>query len=587
MAARSSDLPGVTTARLTEDLVAGYERAFEGETVSEEIDQLPPPIRLVMKRAVKRTARRLLDERLGGKRKRFQLGRKFWRLDDNEREAVRQVVEQEPVRRLITRLEDRDAASPVRLVDAAFWVKGCSSLGLWRVAALVEFREAGKKKGPRLALLDFKQAVDPFAPWAAGLDPSLAPAMRVLSGAQRLAPALGSRMLAAKLLERSVFIRELLPQDLKVELDRVDAGEARQVAYYLGKVVGRSHRRQMDGEATRTWMAELAPARLKSLDAPSWLWSALVQLVGFHEHALPRALPPLRPRRGPPGRADRPKMSLRATRANQPGVRARAPPRRQVATLRREILGRRIALLTPRGYPTRRGPRKRDGWVVEQRAPGQARRGPDRHAPGAQLLHPLALLLRPEGRPRAADHPGGGAELKSYASGGQVPLARDRPGVRLVADRVSRIRLMTTMQIVFIGCLVGFYILARAKAPIGLAFYIWLGIFNVLVVSNFWSFANDLFTESDGKRLFAVIGIGASIGAIAGAYTPHSCTRRSARRPDDARGQPPSALSIFLYRIVDRRERARKDQASPRRPNRTRSSGRGRDGRTSAAGSPS
>ncbi|MEO8549986.1 MAG: DUF2252 family protein [Kofleriaceae bacterium] len=284
MAARSSDLPGVTTARLTEDLVAGYERAFEGEVVSEAIDQLPSPIRLVMKRAVKRTARRLLDERLGGKRRRFQLGRKFWRLDDNEREAVRQIVEQEPVRRLITRLEDRVADSPVKLVDAAFWVKGCSSLGLWRVAALVEFHE-GKKKQGELALLDFKQAIEPSAPWAARLDPGLAPAMRVLSGAQRLAPALGSRMLAAKLLERSVFIRELLPQDLKVELDRIETGDARQVAYYLGKVVGRAHRRQMDAEATRSWIAELSTRRLKSLDAPSWLWSALVQLVGFHEHA--------------------------------------------------------------------------------------------------------------------------------------------------------------------------------------------------------------------------------------------------------------------------------------------------------------
>lgn len=285
MAARSSDLPGVTTARLTEDLVAGYERAFEGETVSEEIDQLPPPIRLVMKRAVKRTSRRLLDERIGGKRRKLKLGSKFWRLDETERAAIRILVEQEPVRRLITRLEDRDAAAPVKLVDAAFWVKGCSSLGLWRIAALVEFHDADDKKKKELALLDIKQAVEASAPWAPGLDPGLAPGMRVLSGAQRLAPALGSRMLAGKILERSVFIRELLPQDLKVELDQIDAGDARKVAFYLGKVVGRAHRRQMDSEATRIWLRELDARRMKTLDAPSWLWQGLVQLVGFHEHA--------------------------------------------------------------------------------------------------------------------------------------------------------------------------------------------------------------------------------------------------------------------------------------------------------------
>ncbi|CAN5214520.1 DUF2252 domain-containing protein [soil metagenome] len=282
MAARSSDLPGVTTARLTEDLVAGYEAAFAGEEVSEEIDQLPPPIRLVMKRAVKRTSKRLLDERIGARR-RIPIGKRFWELSDEERESVKQLVEQGPIRTLIMALEGRDSERPVTLVDAAFWVKGCSSLGLWRVAALVEFR--GKKKQQGLALLDIKQAIDAAAPWATGANEGLAPGMRVLQGAKRLAPALGSRMLAGAILDRSVFIRELLPQDLKVELDHVEAEDARRLAYYLGKVVGRAHRRQMGAESTRAWTGELASHRTKNLDAPSWLWQALVELVALHEHA--------------------------------------------------------------------------------------------------------------------------------------------------------------------------------------------------------------------------------------------------------------------------------------------------------------
>ena len=281
MAARSSDLPGVTTARLTEDLVAGYEAAFEGEAVSEQIDELPPPIRLVMKRAVKRTSKRLLDERIGA-RKSIPIGKQFWELSDEERDAVTRLVEQEPIRGLITALEGNDAQRPITLVDATFWVKGCSSLGLWRVAALVEYRE---KKKRTLALLDIKQAVEAVAPWATDTNTGLAPGMRVLQGAKRLAPALGSRMLAGAILDRSVFIRELLPQDLKLELDHVDADEARRLAYYLGMVVGRAHRRQMDGDATRAWTAELASHRTKNLDAPSWLWQALVELVALHEHA--------------------------------------------------------------------------------------------------------------------------------------------------------------------------------------------------------------------------------------------------------------------------------------------------------------
>src|SRR6185312_11066978 len=112
-------------------------------------------------------------------------------------------------------------------------------------------------------------------------NPGVSPGVRVVMGARHLAPALGSRMLAGKLLERSVFIRELLPQDLKVELDHIDAGDARRVAYYLGKVVGRAHRRQMDNEATAAWLAELSAHRTKNLEAPSWLWTALIQLVGL------------------------------------------------------------------------------------------------------------------------------------------------------------------------------------------------------------------------------------------------------------------------------------------------------------------
>jgi uncharacterized protein (DUF2252 family) len=286
MAARSSDLPGVTTARITEDLVAGYERAFEGEVPSEEIADLPEPIGLIMKRAVKRTWKRLFDERLGGDDRTIPLGRRFWRLADDERAAVKQLVDLEPIRKLVAQLEERDEKTRISFVDAAFWVKGCSSLGLWRAAVLIELSDESKKKRrSSLALLDVKQAVEASAPWAPGADASMPAGLRVLEGARHLAPALGERMLAAQLLGRSVYVRELLPQDLKVELDRIERDDARAVAFYLGKVVGRAHRRQLDGAAIQSWTAELAAHRTKTLDAPSWLWQALVKLVALHEHA--------------------------------------------------------------------------------------------------------------------------------------------------------------------------------------------------------------------------------------------------------------------------------------------------------------
>jgi AAA family ATP:ADP antiporter len=65
------------------------------------------------------------------------------------------------------------------------------------------------------------------------------------------------------------------------------------------------------------------------------------------------------------------------------------------------------------------------------------------------------------------------------------------------------------------------------------AFYIWIGLINVFIVSQFWQFANDLFTEGRGRRLFPLIGVGQSLGAWVGAaavpplverlnYTPYT-----------------------------------------------------------------
>ncbi|HZJ66827.1 MAG TPA: hypothetical protein VFD36_25145, partial [Kofleriaceae bacterium] len=155
---------------------------------------------------------------------------------------------------------------------------------------------------------------------------------------------------------------------------------------------------------------------------------------------------------------------------------------------------------------------------------------------------------------------GGGAELKAYASAGQAVLMLGVvPAFGWLSSRVGRLRLLTTMQLIFMGCLVAFYLLANLHAPIGLAFYLWLGIFNMLVVSNFWSFANDLYTEEQGKRLFAVIGIGASIGAILGAFVPQLLHRVIGVYSLMLVAAGGLALSIVLYRMADLRERKNRE----------------------------
>ncbi len=110
-----------------------------------------------------------------------------------------------------------------------------------------------------------------------------------------------------------------------------------------------------------------------------------------------------------------------------------------------------------------------------------------------------------------------GAEAKIYASAGQALLLLGViPLYSRLADLMRVRRLIATVLVFFAACLVVFYLLARAGVSLGIPFYLWVGIFNMMVVAQFWSFANDHYTEEQGKRLFAIIGFGMSAGAVFG-----------------------------------------------------------------------
>ena len=92
-------------------------------------------------------------------------------------------------------------------------------------------------------------------------------------------------MVAARLLGRAVVVRELMPQDLKIEINRLSREEAMSLARYLAGVVGRAHGRQMEPSQRRAWRADLAKNHKASLEAPSWLWASVVELIALHEAA--------------------------------------------------------------------------------------------------------------------------------------------------------------------------------------------------------------------------------------------------------------------------------------------------------------
>jgi AAA family ATP:ADP antiporter len=113
---------------------------------------------------------------------------------------------------------------------------------------------------------------------------------------------------------------------------------------------------------------------------------------------------------------------------------------------------------------------------------------------------------------------GSGAEVKSYAAAGQALLLLAAvPAYSALASRLPRRRLINFVTIFFAACLVLFYVLARAGTPyLGVFFFLWVGIFNLMVIAQFWSFANDVYTPEQGKRLFAIVAFGASFGAVSG-----------------------------------------------------------------------
>ncbi len=156
----------------------------------------------------------------------------------------------------------------------------------------------------------------------------------------------------------------------------------------------------------------------------------------------------------------------------------------------------------------------------------------------------------------------GGAVVASYSAAAQALLLMIVvPFYGWLGTRVNRVRLIALTMAFFSLTLVGFYIGGRAGLREGVAFYIWIGLINVFIVSQFWAFANDLYTEGQGRRLFPFIGVGQSLGAWVGAaavtplvrglnYTPYTLMLLGACALM-------VALSITL--IVNRRETARAD----------------------------
>ncbi|MDO9336666.1 MAG: DUF2252 family protein [Caulobacter sp.] len=281
-AARGSDLPGVTTARMLEALMEGYEAALNLDP--DDARGHPPIIGEVLKEAIGRTWAQLAQDRLNHADPSIPIGKRFWTVSRAERRAIEEMCATDQVRDLVTRLKGRKSAADIRFLDVAYWMKGCSSLGRLRFAVLLAIdRKTGK--GADICFLDIKEAVTAAAPRDRDAVMPRDNAERIVAGARAMSPNLGERMVASRLLGKAVVVRELAPQDLKVEIKRLNQAEAMAVARSLAGVVGRAHARQMTAATRAAWLNELARNRSGALDAPSWLWTSVVELIATHEGA--------------------------------------------------------------------------------------------------------------------------------------------------------------------------------------------------------------------------------------------------------------------------------------------------------------
>jgi AAA family ATP:ADP antiporter len=158
----------------------------------------------------------------------------------------------------------------------------------------------------------------------------------------------------------------------------------------------------------------------------------------------------------------------------------------------------------------------------------------------------------------------GSAAQKTYLAVGEVfMLALIVPVYGALVQRLDRRRLINTVTGFFVVCLLVFYALGHAGVRLGIPFFLWISIFNMMIVAQFWSLANDLYTRDEGERLFPIVGFGASLGAVLGAGVAGGFITRLGVFEPMPLGAALLVIEVILTNYIDARERARARQPMP------------------------
>jgi AAA family ATP:ADP antiporter len=159
-----------------------------------------------------------------------------------------------------------------------------------------------------------------------------------------------------------------------------------------------------------------------------------------------------------------------------------------------------------------------------------------------------------------------GAVQKSYAAAAQaLTLMAFIPAYSWLSSRVDRVKLIFTVTLFFLVNIELFYLGSLVRLPyLSVIFYVWVGIFSLATIAQFWSYGNDIYRQEAGERLFPVIAIGMTGGAVVGsklaemlfeagvgAYSMFHITAGI------------MAVHLFLYWVINRRVTRRSEQARP------------------------
>jgi AAA family ATP:ADP antiporter len=152
-------------------------------------------------------------------------------------------------------------------------------------------------------------------------------------------------------------------------------------------------------------------------------------------------------------------------------------------------------------------------------------------------------------------------EIKAYSSFCQsLLLLAAVSGYGRLAERLPRGDLVTGATLFAMSNLLLFWLLQPGffvdhLPGTGIAFYLWVGMFGVFIVAQFWAFAADLYEEESGGRLIPLIALGATAGAASGAWLTERIVGSGLLSSHSLllAALVPLSLSVLLTRMADRR----------------------------------